>query len=299
MERPVEALRRDDEKINLAASTGFFLVHAACLLAFWTGVSWTAVVACIVLYYVRMFGITGGYHRYFAHRTYKTSRWFQLVLALIAGSAAQKGPLWWASHHRHHHKHSDDPEDVHSPRMRGLLWAHVGWILCDKYNDYNPKLIHDFEKYPELRFLTKYHLLPPIALGVAVFFFGVYLESAFPSLGTNGMQMLVWGFFVSTTLLYHGTFTINSLTHTFGKRRFQTTDDSRNSFILALVTMGEGWHNNHHRFPSAEPQGMYWWEVDFSHYILRMLSWVGIVQDIKLYPTSIYEEAERGIQPTA
>jgi stearoyl-CoA desaturase (delta-9 desaturase) len=205
--------------------------------------------ACLFFYGVRMFGITGGYHRYFSHRSYKTGRVFQFILALIGASSAQLGPLWWAAHHRHHHRHSDTDEDIHSPGLRGLWWAHVGWVLCKKYNTTRLDDIKDFAKFPELRLLDRYSVLAPIGLAVFTFGLGAFLELKFPALRVTAFQMLVWGFFVSTVCLYHGTFSINSLAHIIGKRRFQTTDHSKNHFLLAIVTLGEGWHNNHHRYP--------------------------------------------------
>jgi stearoyl-CoA desaturase (delta-9 desaturase) len=238
-----------------------------------------------------MFAITGGYHRYFSHRSYKTSRWFQFLLAFLGATSAQKGPLWWASHHRHHHRHSDTEEDVHSPGINGVWYAHVGWILSNKYVDTKGELVKDFLKFPELRWLDSYHVVAPVLLAVGVFFFGVWLETL--GFNTSGFQMLVWGFFISTVLLYHGTFVINSFTHLIGKRRFKTGDDSRNNLWLALITLGEGWHNNHHRYPGSERQGMFWWEIDISHYILRILSWCGLVWDIRTHPERIYEEARK------
>jgi len=286
--------KSEDFILNVIKQSVFWLLHLACLLVLWVGVSWVAVAVCIALYVIRMFAITGGYHRYFSHRSYKTSRFFQFLLAFIGASSAQKGPLWWASHHRHHHRHSDTEEDIHSPGIKGIWHAHVGWILCTKYIEPRLDLIKDFLKYPELKFLDNYHLIAPVLLGVATFFLGVFLNAWFPGLNTSGMQMLVWGFFVSTVLLYHGTFVINSFTHLIGSRRFKTSDDSRNNFWLALITLGEGWHNNHHRYPGSERQGMYWWEIDISHYILKALSWMGIVWDIRTHPERIYEEAEKG-----
>ena len=276
-----------DEKINVADSTGFILVHIACILVIWAGISWAAVIALILTYGVRMFAITAGYHRYFSHRTYKTSRFFQFVMAFLGTSAAQKGPLWWAAHHRHHHRHSDTEEDIHSPR-KGFWWSHVGWIMCDKYKCAHMKLVQDLQKYPELNFLDKYHIIAPVTLAVIMTGLGMTLNAYFPELNTSGFQMLVWGFFISTTILYHGTFTVNSLTHVFGRRRFETTDDSRNSFLISIFTLGEGWHNNHHRFPSSERQGFYWWEIDLSHYILRILSWFRVVWDIRKPPERVY-----------
>jgi stearoyl-CoA desaturase (delta-9 desaturase) len=280
--------------VNGVKQVAFWAVHASCLLVFWVGVSWIPLAVCFALYVIRMFAITGVYHRYFSHRTYQTSRWFQFLLAVLGTTAAQKGPIWWSSHHRHHHKHSDTPEDIHSPVISGLYYSHVGWILSSQFIEPRKDLVKDLLEFPELRLLEQWHLLPPILLAIAVFFVGVALETYAPGLGTNGMQMLVWGFFVSTVLLYHGTFCINSLTHLIGKRRFKTTDSSRNNLILALITLGEGWHNNHHRYPGSEKQGFYWWEIDISHYILKVLSWMGLVWDLRVPPARIYEEAKLG-----
>ena len=282
--------RTPDEKIDWVGGLPFIAVHLAALMVFWAGFSWTALFACLFFYAVRMFGITGGYHRYFSHRSYKTGRVFQFILACLGASSAQLGPLWWAAHHRHHHRHSDTDEDIHSPGLRGLWWAHVGWVLCKKYNTTRLDDIKDFAKFPELRLLDRYSVLAPIGLAVFTFFLGAFLELKFPQLGVTAFQMLVWGFFVSTVCLYHGTFSINSLAHIIGKRRFQTTDHSKNHFLLAIVTLGEGWHNNHHRYPSSERQGMYWWEIDISHYILRTLSFFGIVWDIRTQPERLYQE---------
>lgn len=270
----------------------FFGVHAMCLAALWTGISWIAVITCLALYYIRMFGITAGYHRYFSHRSYKTSRAFQFFLAWLGASAAQKGPIWWAGHHRHHHQHSDTEEDVHSPIKESIWWAHVGWVLSPHFVKDRPELVKDLLKFPEIKFLDKYNLIPPIALAVFMYYFGVYLENFHPQLGTNGMQMLVWGFFISTVLLYHGTFLVNSAAHLVGKKRFETGDHSKNSLIISLLTMGEGWHNNHHRYPGSERQGFYWWEIDISHYILKVLSWLGLVWDLRVPPKRIYDEAK-------
>lgn len=284
------------EFVNVIKQFVFWSVHLAALLAFWSGVSPVAIFVCVLLYVVRMFAITGGYHRYFSHRSYKTSRPFQFFLGFLGATSAQKGPIWWASHHRHHHQHSDTPEDIHSPIVSGIYFAHVGWVLSSQFIKPRLELVKDLLAFPELRLLDQFNLVPPVLLAVGTFFLGTFLEANYPSLGTSGFQMLVWGFFISTVLLYHGTFCINSFTHLIGKKRFKTTDESRNNLILALITLGEGWHNNHHRYPGAEPQGMYWWEIDISHYILKVLSWVGLVWDIRRHPARIYAEAEgRGV----
>lgn len=288
-----------EERINWLASTPFLLVHLASILVIWAGVSWVAIVALVLTYGIRMFAITGGYHRYFSHRSYKSSRAFQFILGFLGTSAVQKGPLWWAAHHRHHHRHSDQEADIHSPRQKGFWWAHVGWILCDKYKCAHLKLVHDLKKFPELRFLDRFNLLAPVTMAVSLVGMGALLNYFFPQLNTSGFQLLVWGFFLSTTLLYHGTFTVNSLTHMFGRRRFPTRDDSKNSFLISLITLGEGWHNNHHRFPSSERQGFYWWEIDITHYLLRILSWFRIVWDLQRPPSRVYAEAKVFKRPAA
>lgn len=257
-----------DEKLDWVASLPFFGIHLMCLFAFYTGARPVDLAVCFGLYVFRMWGITAGYHRYFSHRAYKAGRVFQFVLALSGTLAVQKGVLWWAAHHRHHHRESDQVADIHSPIQKGFWWSHVGWILCDKYAETRMDSIKDFARFPELRWLNRYFLVPPILMAVALFFLG-------------GFSMLVWGFFVSTTLLFHGTFTINSLSHIFGKRRYKTTDTSRNNWLLALLTLGEGWHNNHHYHQNTANQGWFWWEVDVSYYSLKVLSWVGLVSDLR------------------
>lgn len=275
------------ERIDWLRSAPFFAIHLACLAVFWVGASWAAVTTCVGLYALRMFGITAGYHRYFSHRTFKTSRAFQFVLGWLGASATQKGPLWWAANHRHHHATSDTEEDAHSPR-HGFWWSHVGWFLCAKFHATNHRLIPDLARFRELRFLNTCYVLPPIALALGVAAAGLLFQYRIPELHTSALQMLVWGFFISTVLLYHGTFAVNSLAHVMGRRRFATKDDSRNSLLIALVTFGEGWHNNHHFVPSSERQGFYWWELDITHYVLKMLSWAGLVWDLKAPPKHIY-----------
>jgi stearoyl-CoA desaturase (Delta-9 desaturase) len=257
-----------DEKINWLSSIPYFGVHLMCLFVFYVGAKPVDLLVCLGLYVIRMWGVTAGYHRYFSHRSYKTNRVFQFILALVGTTATQKGVLWWAAHHRHHHRESDTEKDIHSPIQKGFWWSHMNWILCDKYGETRYEAIKDFARFPELRFLNRFYLLPPIALAVALYFIG-------------GFSMLVWGFFVSTTVLWHGTFTINSLSHIFGNRRYKTTDTSKNNFLLALLTLGEGWHNNHHYHQNTANQGWFWWEVDLSYYSLKVLSWLRIVSDLR------------------
>lgn len=268
-------LSRTETRTHWVKSIPFLLLHLAPLGMLWFPPTWADVAVCFGLYGIRMFFITGVYHRYFSHRSYTMGRVMQFLMAFGGTTCAQKGPLWWASHHRMHHKFSDTERDVHSPKD-GMWWSHVGWIVSSKYDDTEWKWIKDFAKYPELRLLNTFHLVPPIMLGVAVYLVG-------------GWSMLFCGFFLSTVFLYHGTFSINSLMHVFGKRRYATKDTSRNSLLLALVTLGEGWHNNHHYYQSSTNQGFYWWEIDISYYILRMLSWVGLVSGIRNPPKHILD----------
>jgi len=262
----------------------FIFLHGACLAVFIVGYSWIAVGTAVALYVIRMFAITGFYHRYFSHRTFKAPRAVQFGMALLGASAVQRGPLWWAAHHRHHHKYSDQPEDAHSPHQHSFMWSHIGWITAKKNFATDLDAVPDLAKFPELKFLDRFDLLVPIALAVAMFSFGVLLPDSF---GTSGWQMLVWGFFISTVFLFHGTCTINSLTHLIGERRYQTSDKSRNSLILALITLGEGWHNNHHYYQSCTRQGFYWWEIDITFYGLKAMSWLGLVRDLKPVPARI------------
>jgi stearoyl-CoA desaturase (delta-9 desaturase) len=254
-------------RTSLVSRTIYWGIHAACLLVFWVGAPKAAVALCAVNYAVRVFGITGGYHRYFAHKSYKTSRWFQFVLAWIACSATQKGPLWWAGTHRRHHRYSDLPGDPHSPK-EGVYYAHQGWVFDKRWEGTPIEGIRDFAAYPELVWLNNNHWVPPLVLAVACYWIG-------------GFAGLVWGFAVSTTLLWHGTYSINSLAHLWGRRRYETTDTSRNNLWLALLTFGEGWHNNHHYYMASVRQGFYWWEIDITYYILRALAAVGVVWDLK------------------
>ncbi len=266
--------RGPDERVNRVTSIPFILAHFLPLLAFFTGVSRTAIVLCVVLYFGRMFFITAGYHRYFAHRSYRLNRFWQFVMAFGGGTAAQKGALWWASHHRDHHRYSDSPTDVHSPTQKGFFWSHVGWILCDKYAVTDYDRIKDFSKFPELVFLNKKDWIAPWALGFACFFIG-------------GWSGLLIGFFLSTILLWHATFTVNSLAHVMGRRRYATEDTSRNSVVIAALTMGEGWHNNHHYYQASARQGFFWWEWDPTYYVLKALSWLHVVRGLRTPPARV------------
>jgi stearoyl-CoA desaturase (delta-9 desaturase) len=297
--RALRALRRwfdtDDatideataERIDWLRVIPFLGMHVMCFGVLWVGVSWFAVAIALALYAIRMFAITGFYHRYFSHRAFKTSRAMQFLFAALGALSVQRGPLWWAAHHRNHHRHSDTEHDVHSPVTRSFLWSHVGWFLTRRGFRTDRAVIRDLERFPELRWLDRFDILLPIALATALFLLGGWLERTRPEFGTSAAQLLVWGFFVSTVVLFHATVTINSLAHRWGRRRFDTRDHSRNNWLLALLTFGEGWHNNHHHFPGSARQGFFWWEIDLTYYLLRLLSWVGLVWDLKPVPAGL------------
>src|SRR4029077_4430308 len=255
-----KAERGHHDDIIYPAIVPFFIVHLVCFAAIWTGVTWGAIATCVALYWLRIFAIGAGYHRYFSHRAYSTSRAFQFVLAFMSQTTAQKSVIWWASKHRHHHLHSDTEQDVHSPRHSGFFYSHVGWIFSRKHDLADLKNVSDLTSFPELRWLHEYELAPAVALGIFCFVIA-------------GWPGLVVGFLWSTVLVYHATFCINSLAHVRGSQRYVTGDDSRNNLGLALLTMGEGWHNNHHAYQSSARQGFRWWEIDASWYILKLLSW--------------------------
>lgn len=291
-----------ENRIDWVRAIPYIGMHLACIGVFWVGFSWLAFSIAALLYALRVFTLTGWYHRYFSHRSFRTGRIVQFLFAAIGTSAVQRGPLWWAAHHRHHHVHSDDPLDLHSPRQQGLLWAHVGWFLAPKSFPTNYKIIPDFAKYPELRFLDRFDLIVPVLMAVCLYLFGALVEWQDPESGVTGMQILVWGFFVSTIAVYHVTYLVNSATHVLGSRRYETKDDSRNSLIVALLTFGEGWHNNHHHYPNSTRQGFFWWEIDITYYILCFMSALGLVWDLKAVPKRVLhpkkKTAEQPIQQT-
>jgi stearoyl-CoA desaturase (Delta-9 desaturase) len=257
----------------------FWAVHVAAVVGvLFLGFSWSGLGLAVASYFIRMFVVTAGYHRYFSHRAFKTSRAFQFVLALGAQSAAQRGVLWWAGHHRNHHKHSDTERDVHSAKLRGFWYSHLGWILRPDWNGTDEALVSDLARYPELRFLDRMEIqmLPTVALALAFLLIG-------------GLPGLVWGYLASTVLLWHGCFSINSIAHVFGRRRYATGDESRNNWLLALATTGEGWHNNHHHYQSSANQGFRWWEIDVTYYLLRLMAAVGLVWDLRRPPREVVE----------
>ena len=277
---PTIDLDDQHDDIMYPSAIPFVLIHLGCAAAFWTGITWRAVAIGVAIYWLRMFAIGAGYHRYFSHRSYSTGRLFQFILAALAQSSAQKSILWWAAKHRHHHLHSDTHRDVHSPRHNGFAYSHVGWIFARRHDATDLVKVADFASFPELRWLHKFEVLPAIALAAFCFLVG-------------GWSGLVVGFLWSTVLLYHATFCINSLAHVHGRKRYVTGDDSRNNWLLALITMGEGWHNNHHAYQSSVRQGFRWWEIDVTFYILKTLSLPGIVWDLKAPPEQVRRNEHR------
>jgi len=284
--KPIAATPTGSRPIQETVSASlYWTIHLACLLVLVVGVGPLEIGLCLGLFWLRLFGITGAYHRYFSHRTYRTSRPFQLLLAALGCSAVQKGPLWWAAGHRRHHRFSDREGDLHSPR-EGFWHAHQGWIFDRRWSQTELDRIPDLAAFPELVWLDRWHAVVPLALAASCFAVG-------------GLSTLVWGFCVSTTLLWHATYTINSLAHRWGSQRYETGDDSRNNWLLALLTLGEGWHNNHHHYMASARQGFFWWEIDVTYYVLRGLQAVGLVWAIRepparvLQPAPVAAESER------
>jgi stearoyl-CoA desaturase (delta-9 desaturase) len=277
----------DPRSIEWARVAPFLAVHAACALVLVVGWSPIALAVAALSYAVRMFAVTAFYHRFFSHRAFRTSRAVQLVFALLGAAAVQRGPHWWASHHRAHHRYADGEGDVHSPRREGFWWSHVGWLLARGNFRTRHDLVRDLARYPELRFLDRFDALVPLCLIASLWGAGALAEAFAPVLGTSGPQLVVWGFCVSTVVLWHCSFSINSLAHRWGTRRYETRDSSRNNALLSLFTFGEGWHNNHHWYPAAARQGFRPWELDLSWYGLRALAALGLVWDLRPVPTRV------------
>ncbi len=265
---------RGTRRVDWLRVIPFAAMHLACLGVFFVGWHPAAVWTAVALYLVRMFAITGFYHRYFSHRSFKTSRPVQFLFAVLGASSTQRGPLWWAAHHRKHHRHADTELDVHSPRQHGFWWSHMGWITSAENFPTDMREVRDLARFPELRFLNRFDIVVPVLLATSLFLLG-------------GWPFLIWGYFVSTVVLFHGTCLINSLAHQLGSRRYDTDDDSRNSMLLALITLGEGWHNNHHRYPGAARQGFFWWEVDLTYYGLKLLERLGLIRELRPVPARL------------
>ena len=281
----IETTTSSGNRIEWFKYSPYFILHAGCLAVFWVGTSKIAITLALALYLARMFFITGFYHRYFSHRAFKTSRLAQFIFAFLGCTAGQRGPIWWAAHHRHHHRLSDRPDDTHSPYQGGWIMSHAGWFMQTKNQSIRERYVQDWQRYPELVWLEKWELLPFLLLAIGMVGAGWIIGQYFPGTETSAMQLFVW-FLISTVAVYHGTYTINSLCHIWGSRRFETDDHSRNNPILALITLGEGWHNNHHWYPMAAQQGLKWWEIDITYYLLRLMAALGLIWDLRSYPKS-------------
>ena len=277
----------DGDTIDWFRVIPFILIHFGALAALWTHFEWYLVWVALFLFVIRMFAITGFYHRYFAHKTFKTSRLMQFIFAFIGSTAAQRGPIWWASHHRRHHLNSDRHNDHHSPHTHHFLWSHMGWFLAKKNFLTDRKVVRDLIKFKELVLIDRFDWLPPVLLLLSLFVIGEYLSL---TSGVSGLNMVIWGFCVSTILVYHCTFAVNSIAHLWGTQRYNTKEESKNNFFVALFTFGEGWHNNHHHFPGSIRQGFYWWEVDLTYYALRFLSFFGIVYNLRTVSKAIRQK---------
>ncbi len=287
-----DAAQETRDKIDWPRVVPFVLIHLGCLAVAWVGASVVAVAVAAGLYAVRMFALTAFYHRYFSHRAFETSRGWQFFFACLGAAAIQRGPLWWAAHHRDHHRFSDQPADAHSPVVHGFWWSHVGWFLSRRNFPTRIQNVPDLARFPELRFLDRFDVAVPAFLFAALYAAGAACAHWWPETGATGWQLVVWGFCISTVVLYHCTFTINSLAHVFGTRRYETPDASRNNVWLALLTFGEGWHNNHHHYPAAARQGFRPHELDISWLVLRLLAAVGIVRGLRDVPAEV---RDRGV----
>lgn len=277
----------DGDTIDWFRVIPFILIHFGALAALWTHFEWYLVWVALFLFVIRMFAITGFYHRYFAHKTFKTSRLMQFIFAFIGSTAAQRGPIWWASHHRRHHLNSDRHNDHHSPHTHHFLWSHMGWFLAKKNFLTDRKVVRDLIKFKELVLIDRFDWFPPVVLLLSLFLIGEHLSL---TSGISGLNMVIWGFCVSTILVYHCTFAVNSIAHLWGTQRYNTKEESKNNFFVALFTFGEGWHNNHHHYPGSIRQGFYWWEVDLTYYALRFLSFFGIVYNLRTVSKAIRQK---------
>jgi stearoyl-CoA desaturase (delta-9 desaturase) len=269
----------------------FIVIHVLAVSAFFYPVTLYCVLLAVASYSLRMFTITAFYHRYFSHRSFKTGRVVQFIGAFIACSSGQRGPLWWAAHHRRHHRHSDTDQDIHSPHAKGVFWSHTLWFMTDYAVPTLLKEIPDWLKFPELRFINRFDWIPVLVLGYGCFLLGSW-DWFYSVTGLNGLSTFIWGFLVPTVFLYHATFAVNSISHLFGKKRFDTGDESRNNSLVAFLTFGEGWHNNHHFFPGSARQGFFPGEIDITYYVLKLMSFLGLVHDLRPVPSWVKEKAQ-------
>jgi stearoyl-CoA desaturase (delta-9 desaturase) len=256
--------------------------HLGALGAFFTGVSAATLWVAGALYLIRGLGITAGFHRLLAHRSFKTSRSMQFLMALAGSLAVQGGPLWWVAHHRAHHRHTDEADDVHSPLTRGFWQAHLGWMMSREAFRENGANARDLHRFPELKWLQRHYVTLILAQAAGLYALGAALAAWVPAWGTSGPQMLVWGLFVGTVLTWHVTFAVNSVCHIWGRRPYATGDASTNHPLVGVLAYGEGWHNNHHQYPFSARHGLEWWQLDLTWLLLQGLEKLGLVSELKL-----------------
>jgi stearoyl-CoA desaturase (Delta-9 desaturase) len=262
----------ENKKPNWAIISVLVVLHAGAFAALFM-FSWRAFIVSVLLYWASVgLGISMGYHRLHTHRSYKLPRALEYFLALCGTLSLEGGPIFWVATHRIHHQYSDKPGDPHSPRD-GAWWSHIGWLLTGESKHNNTKLMSKYA--PDLakdRFYTTlntYHWVPILVVSALLLIFG-------------GLPMLLWATCMRLTFGLHATWTVNSITHMWGSRRFHTRDDSRNNVLIALLTFGEGWHNNHHAHPTSARHGLAWYEIDFSWIQISILKAFGIATGVKV-----------------
>lgn len=277
-------LKYSKKSVSLAHLMWFVIMHLVCLAVLWLGVSWVAISVALILYCIRVFAVAAFYHRYFSHKSYQMNRFWQFVAAVMGCLALQKGPLWWAAHHRNHHRFSDQAKDPHSPLKDGFWWSHVGWFIAREHVSYDHGAVKDWRRFPELRWLDRFFWLPALMLLAVLYECGAHWGMTYPSAHTSGVQWVVWGFFISSVLTFHAVSLINSLSHMVGHQVYPTGDTSRNHLLIALLTLGDGWHNNHHFYPNSARHGFRWWQIDLTYYGLWVLQILGVVSHLRPVP---------------
>lgn len=278
------------QKQARAVLVGMAIFHLGCFGVIWTGVSPAALTVALALYVVRGFGVTAGYHRLLAHRSFSTGRPVQFLLALAGSLATQGGPLWWVAHHRSHHRYTETEKDIHSPRTQGFWRSHIGWMLSAESFRENGANARDLYRVPELKFLQQHYAWIVLGQGVAIYGLGEGLAAL--GVQTSGAQMLVWAYFIATVALWHATFMVNSVCHLWGSRPFDAEDTSTNNWLVALLALGEGWHNNHHKFAYSARHGLEWWQFDLTWLLLRGMEKLGLVSELRLPRPRMLERAK-------
>ncbi len=262
---------RPKTRIKWDILIGMIVIHAGALLAFWT-FNWKAFWLFVALQVVTSLGITLCYHRLLTHRSFQVPKWLEYVLTVCGLLALQGGPLKWVSTHRVHHAFSDRPNDPHSPN-KGFWWAHMLWLFAwDDLTDVPEKylkFVTDLNRDPVHRFLERTNALWSFALGGILFAWG-------------GLPFLAWGFFARLVCVYHGTWLVNSASHLWGYQSYDTNEGSRNNWWVALISYGEGWHNNHHAYPHSAAHGLRWWEVDPTYFLIRLFGFFGLATNIRM-----------------